>query len=133
MLSRQCEAIRNGAESLFLKEYLLKPKALNFGGTVLNRASAACLSCGAVYEGDLVWTRSGTSVVVGTVLGFWQPLGSPHISVQVRGYQRIDGTFRFDTSVHTIGFFSTATVVDTMAYAKLDGGLLLVIPPASEL
>ena len=70
MLSRQCDAIRHGAESLFTKQFLIRPKVLNFAGTLLHRSSTACLPCGSVSEGDLIWTRSGTSVVVGTVLGF---------------------------------------------------------------
>jgi hypothetical protein len=134
MLSRQCEAIRHGAESVFTKQFLCRPKALNFAGTILNRSSTACLPCGSVSAGDLVWTRSGESVVVGRVLGFWQHHDSQHISVQLSGYARVGDCFnRFDTSVSRPGFVDAANIIDTLAYATLDGGVLLVIPPPSEL
>ena len=135
MLSRQCEAIRHGAESLFTKQFLSRPKVLNFAGTLLNRSSTACLSCGSVSEGDLVWIRSGVLTHVGSVLGFWQPRGSPHISVQIRAYRNADEALghRFDTSVSNVGFFGVECVVDTLTYATMDGGMLLVIPPPPEL
>ena len=133
MLSRQCDAIRHGAESLFTKQFLIRPKVLNFAGTLLHRSSTACLPCGSVSEGALIWTRSGPSVVAGTVLGFWQGLESPHISVQLCCYGCTDehGT-RFDTSVRRPVFVDVDCVVDTLTYAKLDGGFLLVIPPPTE-
>jgi hypothetical protein len=134
MLSRQCEAIRHGGESLFKKQFLSRPKTLNFAGTILHRASTACLPCGSVSEGDLVWSRSGDSVVVGRVLGFWQHHDSQHISVQLSGYSRVDESInRFDTSVCRPGFVDASNLIDTLAYAKLDDGVLLVIPPPSEL
>jgi hypothetical protein len=134
MLSRQCEAIRHGSESLFSRKFLHAPKALTFAGTTMHRATTACLHCGSVSARDLVWVQSGATAIVGTVLAFWNCPPSTSISVQLRMYQRVDahGT-RWDASVESVAFLDSDDVIDTMAYADLGGNTLLVIPPVSVL
>ena len=130
MLSRQCSAICDAGSSLFQKQWLHAPKSVNFCGTTLHRSAKACLECGPVNAGDMLWTQSGTSVMVGRVIAFWECPQSKQLSVQMSRYRRIDvhGT-RWSSTGSFVTFVSSESIVDAMTYADMGGGLFLVIPP----
>ena len=128
MLSRQCEQIRSGAESLFAQVYLVRPKTYNFAGTMLHRATGAVLPCGAVRAGDLVWLSTD---VVAQVTSFWKADCADHTSVQVETYVCLDGrATRWQPNSCTI-FVDSADVVSTLIYSRSDRYTVTLIPPAT--
>ena len=128
MLSRQCEQIRSGAESLFAQVYLVRPKTYNFAGTMLHRATGAVLPCGAVRAGDLVWLSTD---VVAQVTSFWKADCADHTSVQVETYVCLDGrATRWQPNSCTI-FVDSADVVSTLIYSRSDRDTVMLIPPAT--
>ena len=128
LLSRQCARISAEGTSLFQKQWLHSPKALNFGGVVLSRSTSACLECGPISATDMVWVQEGASVIVGRVEAFWECHGQ--INVELRRYQRADahGT-RWSSTNATTTFVSVEYIVDAMAFADLGDSIVLVIPP----
>jgi hypothetical protein len=132
MLSRQCTAIADDGTSLFQKQWLHAPKALIFGGVSLHRSVRACLECGPINAGDLLWLQSGSSAYVGRAIAFWECPQSKQISVQFSRYTRVDahGT-RWSSANSDVVFTSTDHIVDAMTYADMGGDIFLVIQPCT--
>ena len=128
MLSRQCEQIRSGSESIFSAVYLTRSKSFNFAGAVFHRACGAVLPCGSVHAGDFVWLETN---VVALVIAFWKADSAEHTSVQVNTYNRLDDSAtRWQAESSTI-FVDSASVVSTLIHSRTARDTVLVIPPVT--
>ena len=128
MLSRQCEQIRSGSESIFSEIYLAPSKSYNFAGAVFHRACGAVLPCGSVHAGDFVWLETN---VVALVIAFWKADSAEHTSVQVQTYNRLDDSAtRWQAGSSTM-FVDSASVVSTLIHSCTDRDTVLVIPPVA--
>ena len=128
MLNRQCDAIRGGTESLFTKEYWVKPAFIEMMGITYRSSKQVVLACGSLVVGDVLLLVDGR---VGRADRFGSD-GEAFVA-QISAYaQCIDNTNCWDRSDPQYVVVGVADVVDAvMWYECAPASVIRVIKPAS--
>ena len=127
MLNRQCDAIRGGTESLFTKEYLVKPAIIEMMGTIYRSSKEVVLACGSLFAGDVLLLSDGR---VGRADRFWSD--GEEIVAQLSAYaQCTDNANCWDRADPQYIVVSTSSIVDAvMWYEGTPASVIRVIKPA---
>ena len=123
LINDQCEQISSN-HSLFQKRFLAHATIVNFFGLELRRSSQAVLDCGLIAKGDIVYVAGG---VVAVAMEFYEHAETSAMFLHCEPCKQIGrNTYTFS---HVSEWVDAGTIVDAMAYRKLQDGSVRVLFP----
>jgi hypothetical protein len=120
-----CHMSKN--DTPYLVNFLIEPQSVALpDGREALRSIAACLECGGVHRGDIVYLASRSVV---KVMSFWEGLGS-EIVAQIEYYVEVDHAKNlWDTSDPSVHFVDVATIVAAIPIQQRSANVLRIVVP----
>jgi hypothetical protein len=125
MVNKQCTQLAGDA-NLFNVRALARPRRVNFAGTEILQAKEALLPSGTIRKDDVVVLRSGEAA---RTISFWGV--GDNVSVELQMYKRVSDTkWEVTHGDDMKKVVDVERVVDAVAYAELERGIIRVLLPA---